>query len=78
MNMWRVGEDMGSKETDRCPLTDASSKLSLNNSPYVFVYTWRNREVTLHPWGMGDDREINRWKEISPETTSLFLTPGGA
>jgi hypothetical protein len=22
MNMWRVGEDMGSKETDRCPLTD--------------------------------------------------------
>jgi hypothetical protein len=21
MNMWRVGEDMGSKETDRCPLT---------------------------------------------------------
>jgi hypothetical protein len=22
MNMWRVGEDMGSKETDGCPLTD--------------------------------------------------------
>jgi hypothetical protein len=22
MNMWRVGEDMGSKEMDRCPLTD--------------------------------------------------------
>jgi hypothetical protein len=21
MNMWRVGEDMGSKETDGCPLT---------------------------------------------------------
>jgi hypothetical protein len=21
MNMWRVREDMGSKETDRCPLT---------------------------------------------------------
>jgi hypothetical protein len=27
---------------------------------------------------MGDDREINRRKEISPETTSLFLTPGEA
>jgi hypothetical protein len=22
MNRWRVGEDMGSKETDGCPLTD--------------------------------------------------------
>jgi hypothetical protein len=22
MNRWRVGEDRGSKETDRCPLTD--------------------------------------------------------
>jgi hypothetical protein len=21
MNRWRVGEDIGSKETDRCPLT---------------------------------------------------------
>jgi hypothetical protein len=21
MNMWRVGEDLGSKETDGCPLT---------------------------------------------------------
>jgi hypothetical protein len=21
MNMWRVGEDMGSKEMDRCPFT---------------------------------------------------------
>jgi hypothetical protein len=32
----------------------------------------------LYPWGMGDDREINRRKEISPEATSLFLTPGEA
>jgi hypothetical protein len=32
-------------------------------------------EVTLHPWGMGDDREIDRQKEISPEASSLFLTP---
>jgi hypothetical protein len=22
MNRWRVGEDIGSKEMDRCPLTD--------------------------------------------------------
>jgi hypothetical protein len=27
---------------------------------------------------MGDDRKINRRKEISPEATSLFLTPGKA
>jgi hypothetical protein len=26
MNMWRVGEDMGSKETDRCPLTVAPAR----------------------------------------------------
>jgi hypothetical protein len=32
----------------------------------------------LHPWGMGDNREIDRRKEISPEDTSLFLTPGKA
>jgi hypothetical protein len=53
-------------------------KLFLNNGTYVFIYTWRNREVTLHPWGMGDNREIDRGKEISPKATSLFLTPGEA
>jgi hypothetical protein len=26
MNMWRVGENMGSKETDGCPLTRAHTK----------------------------------------------------
>jgi hypothetical protein len=26
MNRWRVGEDRGSKETDRCPLTPLHSK----------------------------------------------------
>jgi hypothetical protein len=45
----------------------------LHNGIYIFVYTWRNREVMLHPWGMGDDQEINRGKEISLEATSLFL-----
>jgi hypothetical protein len=48
------------------------------NSTYDFIYTWRNREVTLHPWGMGDDREIDRWKEISSDATLPFLTPGAA
>jgi hypothetical protein len=24
MNRWRVGEDIGSKETDGCPLTDGN------------------------------------------------------
>jgi hypothetical protein len=43
-------------------LIDASCKLFLNNSIYIFIYTWGNREVTLHPWGMGDNRGINRWK----------------
>jgi hypothetical protein len=32
----------------------------------------------LHPWGIGDDREIDRRKEISLKATSLFLTPGEA
>jgi hypothetical protein len=26
MNRWRVGEDRGSKETDRCLLTDITSR----------------------------------------------------
>jgi hypothetical protein len=47
----------------------------MNNGTYVFVYTWRNREVTLH---MGDNGEIDRWKEIGSEATSLVLTPGKA
>jgi hypothetical protein len=37
-------------------LIDASCKLFLNNGIYIFIYTWGNREVMLHPWGMGDDR----------------------
>jgi hypothetical protein len=32
----------------------------------------------LHPWSLGDNGEIDRWKEISSEATSLFLTPGEA
>jgi hypothetical protein len=50
----------------------------LNNSTYVFIYIWRNREVTLHPWSMGDYGEIDRGKETGPEATSLFLPPGEA
>jgi hypothetical protein len=57
---------------------DASSKLFLNNDTYVFIYAWRDREVMLHPWSMGDNREIDRWKEINSEATSLTLTPGEA
>jgi hypothetical protein len=26
MDRWRVGEDIGSKETDRCPLTDSPTE----------------------------------------------------
>jgi hypothetical protein len=59
-------------------LIDASSKLFLNNGTYVFIYSWRNREVMLHPCSMGDNGEIDRWKEISSEATSLTLTPGEA
>jgi hypothetical protein len=29
MNRWRVGEDMGSKEMDRCPLTDIMTSVAL-------------------------------------------------
>jgi hypothetical protein len=32
----------------------------------------------LHSTHGGDNREINRGKEISPEATLLFLTPGKA
>jgi hypothetical protein len=34
MNRWRVGEDRGSKEMDRCPLTD---RCSLNCHPLSLV-----------------------------------------
>jgi hypothetical protein len=27
MNMWRVGEDMGSKEMEGCPLTNGGSRM---------------------------------------------------
>jgi hypothetical protein len=53
---------------------DARSKLLLNNSTYIFVYTWRNRKVMLHPRSMGDNREIDRGKEIGPEATSVRAT----
>jgi hypothetical protein len=40
MNMWRVGEDMGSKEMDRCPLTHPFPyfpyPLPLSTCAYVF------------------------------------------
>jgi hypothetical protein len=32
MHRWRVGEDRGSKETDRCPLTDTAFGVWVNNS----------------------------------------------
>jgi hypothetical protein len=38
----------------------------------------RDREVTLHLWSVGDNKKIDRWKEIHSEATSLFLTPGEA
>jgi hypothetical protein len=39
MNRWRVGEDMGSKEMDRCPLTTAPSSpaLSAPSSPHPTI-----------------------------------------
>jgi hypothetical protein len=37
MHRWRVGEDRGSKETDRCPLTEPLVMyFSLTNSPVTF------------------------------------------
>jgi hypothetical protein len=35
MNMWRVGEDMGSKETDECPLTLTHRLSSTPRSPLL-------------------------------------------
>jgi hypothetical protein len=34
MNMWRVGEDMGSKEMDGCPLTERLGGLVLYRTLY--------------------------------------------
>jgi hypothetical protein len=31
MNRWRVGEDRGSKEKDRCPLTLTSDSFEINS-----------------------------------------------
>jgi hypothetical protein len=33
MNMWRVGEDMGSKEMDRCPLTGERRGKEMDKCP---------------------------------------------
>jgi hypothetical protein len=33
MNRWRVGEDMGSKEMDRCPLTEHYNILACKTQP---------------------------------------------
>jgi hypothetical protein len=40
MNMWRVGEDMGSKETDGCPLTVILSNLPCNMSQPCVKSLW--------------------------------------
>jgi hypothetical protein len=42
MNRGRVGEDRGSKETDRCPLTDAPAMDSdtTNKEQVGFVYLY--------------------------------------
>jgi hypothetical protein len=53
MNRWRVGEDRGSKETDRCPLTGTtntniddytltpqSAQEKVNNSRLLKVLQW--------------------------------------
>jgi hypothetical protein len=41
MNRWRVGEDRGSKEKDRCPLT-------VHN-----LGDWDEMSVLLHRWHWG-------------------------
>jgi hypothetical protein len=50
MNMWRVGEDMGSKEMDGCPLTSTapSAPLQLVESPRVCCTLWVPDSVTGH------------------------------
>jgi hypothetical protein len=37
MNRWRVGEDRGSKEKDRCPLTRSSTLKVINLSLYLLL-----------------------------------------
>jgi hypothetical protein len=36
MNRWRVGEDRGSKETNRCPLTPMISQIMSSTSVQAF------------------------------------------
>jgi hypothetical protein len=41
MNRWRVGEDMESKETNRCPLTSALPRYGetyISSSQYTYYY----------------------------------------
>jgi hypothetical protein len=42
MNRWRVGEDRGSKEMDRCPLTMAATAASAHSSEGTII----EREVS--------------------------------
>jgi hypothetical protein len=42
MNMWRVGEDMGSKETDGCPLTSQAVGLLSAGTVSAVSYEYPN------------------------------------
>jgi hypothetical protein len=56
MNMWRVGEDMGSKETDGCPLTiTATPEEVKENKREVAEYTQKDYLVQQHIFGTVTD-----------------------
>jgi hypothetical protein len=55
MNRWRVGEDKGSKENDRCPLT----LLPLQSAASRCVKTARRLPGPLSKWNRVKDGRID-------------------
>jgi hypothetical protein len=75
MNMWRVGEDMGSKETDRCPLTPI-------HPPFIRLDQSKTSHYrNLRTMGRKDERGIDKdnWgrrraprERLQPDTNNPF------
>jgi hypothetical protein len=63
MNRWRVGEDMGSKETDGCPLTVLDLDLeramgkSVAEGPAMMQATTQDEEVGESEWDESVEEE---------------------
>jgi hypothetical protein len=82
INRGRVGEERGSKETDRCPLTHLESHRTLNMKVIGFgcgPWTWYKgvREIHMNKGRVGEERrgkEMNRCPLTLPPLQKHSIT----